>query len=81
MVAFYQVVGDQFFETLGVKLLEGRFFDGRDGFGAPPVAIVNQTMAKTYWPGQSAVGKRLRPMTGVPEEYRTIVGVVADIIA
>ena len=52
--------------------VEGRFFDGRDGFGAPPVAIINQTMAKTYWPGQSAIGKRLRPLSQPPEEYRTI---------
>jgi predicted permease len=79
VVAFYQVVGDRFFETVGAKLLEGRFFDGRDGFGAPPVVIVNQTMAKTYWPGQTAIGKRLRPANQPPEEYRTIVGVVADI--
>ncbi|HEY3741571.1 MAG TPA: ABC transporter permease [Bryobacteraceae bacterium] len=79
VVAFYQVVGDTFFETLGAKLLEGRFFDARDGFGTPPVAIINQTMAKTYWPGQSAIGKRLRPLSNPMQEYRTIVGVVADI--
>jgi putative ABC transport system permease protein len=77
VVAFYQTVGDRFFETVGARLVEGRFFDGRDGFGAPPVVIINQTMAKTFWPGQSAVGKRLRP--GGPKGYRTIVGVVADI--
>ena len=76
-VAFYQSVGDNFFETLGARLLDGRFFDARDGFGAPSVMIVNQAMAKTFWPGQSAVGKRVR--THGRKEYSTIVGVVADI--
>jgi putative ABC transport system permease protein len=79
VVAFYQTVGDRFFETVRARLVEGRFFDARDGYGAPPVVIVNQTMAKTFWPGQSAVGKRLRPGSRTPQEYRTIVGVVADI--
>ena len=77
IVAFYQTVGDRYFETLGARLVEGRFFDSRDGFGAPPVMIVNQAMAKTYWPGQSVVGRRVR--TGGHKDFSTIVGVVADI--
>jgi putative ABC transport system permease protein len=77
VVAFYQAVGDRFFETVGARLLEGRFFDARDGFGAPPVVIVNQTMAKTFWHGTSPVGRRLR--AGGQKEFSTVVGVVADI--
>lgn len=77
IVAFYQTVGDNFFETMGAKLLAGRFFDQRDGFGAPPVAIVNDAMAKTFWPGQNPIGRRLRG--GGSMEYRTVIGVVADI--
>jgi len=77
IVAFYQTVGDHFFETIGAKLLAGRFFDQRDGFGSAPVVIVNQAMAKTFWPGQNPIGHRLRG--GGSMEYRTVVGIVADI--
>jgi predicted permease len=75
-VAYYQSVGDKFFETLGARLIEGRYFDSRDGFGAAPVVIVNQSMARAFWPGQSAVGKRVRPGG---RDWRSVVGVVADI--
>lgn len=78
-VAFYQNVGDRPFETLRARLVDGRFFDTRDGFGAAPVVIVNQTMARTFWPGESAVGKRIRPSGAPDQEWLTIVGVVADI--
>jgi putative ABC transport system permease protein len=77
IVAFYQTVGDNFFETVGARLVEGRFFDQRDGFGAPDVMIVNQTMAKTFWPGRSAIGRRVR--AGGHMDYSTVIGVVADI--
>jgi putative ABC transport system permease protein len=73
-VAYYQRVGDRFFETLGARLAEGRFFDARDGFGAPPVVVVNQVMAQTFWPGESAVGKRLRP-SGPGRDWMTVIGV------
>ena len=76
-VAFYQVAGDLFFETLGIPLIEGRYFDGRDGFGAPSTVIVNQTMARAYWSGASALGRRVKA-SGSPE-WLTIVGVVSDL--
>jgi predicted permease len=76
-VAFYQNVGDRFFETLGTRLLEGRYFDQRDGAGAPLTVIVNHTMAATFWPGESAVGKRIKP--GGTKEWMTVIGVVADL--
>ena len=76
-VAFYQSVGDRFFETIGAPLVEGRVFDARDGFGAPPAMIVNKAMAKTFWPGQSAIGRHVR--AGRHKEYSTVVGVVDDI--
>ncbi len=76
-VAYYQNVGDRFFETLGIRLVEGRFFDARDGSSAPRVAIVNHSMARTFWPGESALGKRVRPSGS--KDWATIVGVVADV--
>jgi putative ABC transport system permease protein len=76
-VAFYQGVGDRFFETLGTRLVEGRYFDQRDGDGAPLTVMVNHTMAATFWPGERAVGKRIRP--GGTKEWMTVIGVVADL--
>jgi len=55
-VDYYQLVGKNFAETLGVRLIDGRFLDDRDGDGAPPVVMVNQTMARTFWPGQKPAG-------------------------
>ncbi len=76
-VDFYQFAGPRFFETLGIRLLEGRFFDERDGPNAPLVVVVNHTLANTFYPGRSPLGRRLRP-SGDPR-WRTIIGVVADV--
>jgi len=77
-VDFYQVVGAHSFETLGARLVEGRFIDERDTQGAPSAVVINQTMARTFWPGESALGHRIKP--GNPAApWRTVVGVVADI--
>jgi putative ABC transport system permease protein len=79
-VDYYQFVGKRFFETLGARLTDGRFLDERDTRDAPPVVVVNETMARAFWPGQSALGHRVRPSGGPPgAPWRTIVGVVADV--
>ncbi len=75
---FSSVYGD-FFQTMGISLVEGRYFTAEDNANAPLVIIVNQTMARESWPGQSALGKRLHggnPHKGYP--WATVVGVVAD---
>ena len=77
IVAFYQNVGDRYFETVGARLIEGRFFDWCDDLGTAPMVIINQAMARTFWPGQSAVGRRLR--AGGQKEMSTVIGVVGDI--
>jgi len=55
----FNVVSEDYFKTLGVPLVEGRAFAGTDADGSPPVAIIDETMAQQYWPGASAIGKRL----------------------
>jgi putative ABC transport system permease protein len=74
------VVSDAYFKTAGVPLLRGRSFASEDKAGSQPVAIVNQAMAKRFWPGEDPAGKRFR--YGVPGEspsaWRTVVGVVGD---
>jgi putative ABC transport system permease protein len=76
-VAFYQTVGDRFFETMGIRLIEGRFLTPQDGEKARPGVVINESMARTYWPHESAVGRRIRP--GFHGDWYTIVGVVADV--
>lgn len=66
-----------YFETLKVPLLDGRLFTLRDREDAPPVAIINQTMARRYWPSQSPVGARVYMATH--QVTMEIVGVVGDI--
>jgi predicted permease len=67
-------VGLNYFSTVGMRLLEGRDFTWRDDAHAPKVAIVNQTLARRYFPGRSAVGQRF----GDDQPDVQIVGLVAD---
>ena len=77
--ASYIAVTANYFATLRTPILEGREFNERDTASAPFVVVINQTMAKRFWPGESAIGKRLR-MDYVPDEpLREVVGVAADI--
>jgi predicted permease len=70
-------VGPGYFATLGVPVVQGRAFDERDGPSAAPVAMVNETAAKRFWPGEPVVGKRLR-FFGEDKAWRTVVGVARD---
>lgn len=72
------VITPTYFRTLKTPLLHGRAFDSHDTIGATPVLIVDQLMADRYFPGQSAVGKRIQMHTGEKgaRQFRTIVGVV-----
>ena len=70
-----------YFRAAGIELLDGRDFDERDyAVGAPGVFIVSETLARRFWPGESAVGKRLVGGESPPENGRwsTVVGVVKD---
>jgi putative ABC transport system permease protein len=66
-----------YFQAIGITLLAGRPFTAADSATAPKVAIVNDTMAKRYWPDSSPVGKRMR--LGGTNEWIDVVGVVADV--
>jgi predicted permease len=71
-------VGPDFVETLGMSLMIGRGIDARDTASGPRVAVVNEAMAKQFFPGQSPIGKRFwfgRDRSGAPID---IVGVVRD---
>jgi putative ABC transport system permease protein len=75
-------ISDGYFETLGMKLREGRDFNGDDTDARQPVAIVNAGFAAKYWPGQSALGRRFRTAANNGQlfgPWRTVVGVVSDV--
>jgi macrolide transport system ATP-binding/permease protein len=71
----FNVVGPDYFRTSQIPLISGRDFSKRDRDGAPKVVIVNQTMAKRFWPAQDATGHRVY----IWGDWRTVVGVVRDI--
>ncbi|MPY88421.1 MAG: FtsX-like permease family protein [Luteitalea sp.] len=78
--ANHRQVSAGYFRAIGVPLRRGRYFDAGDNAGAQPVAIVNETMARQYWPADEVVGKRFKPdAPGYPGPWLTIVGVVGDV--
>jgi putative ABC transport system permease protein len=87
-----RAVTENYFETMGVALREGRMLTEADRMGAARVAVVNEEMARRFWPGESAVGKRVAidmealrfrrdgpPDLDVERGMREVVGVVADV--
>jgi putative ABC transport system permease protein len=65
-----------YFETIGIPLIEGRLFDGRERLDTPAVFVINQTMARRFWPGQDPIGKPIKLLAD--GTLGTVVGVVGD---
>jgi putative ABC transport system permease protein len=79
-IARLRVISPDYFRVMRIPVLEGRTFDGRDAIGErghPKFVIVNRAFADRYWPGEPAVGKRLRE--GAPPDWVTVAGVVGDV--
>jgi putative ABC transport system permease protein len=75
-----QGVSDGYFRVMGVPLRQGRLFSAQDHSGSAPVAVINEAMARRYWPSESPLGKRFkRGMPGLDSEWLTVIGVVGDI--
>src|SRR6266540_525159 len=76
---FWQVTPD-YFKTMGIALRQGRALQPSDDANAPPVVVINETMARSFWPNESPLGKRIR-LLGPPqkEPLAEIVGVVRDV--
>jgi predicted permease len=78
-------VSSDYFATLGIPIVRGRLLDDRDDAAHPRAIVINETMARTYWPNESAIGKRLRQTrrsggaaTDDSFPWITVVGVVKD---
>jgi macrolide transport system ATP-binding/permease protein len=74
VAADYNQVGERYFATIGIPIVTGREFTRNDDENAPPVAIVNETMAAKYWPEKNAIGQRLK----VKDKWMEIVGVAKN---
>jgi len=70
-------VSPKYFETMGIRLIRGRFFTDQDRLGGQPVAVIDENLAEEYWPNEDALGKRIR--NGNNQPWKTIVGIVAHV--
>jgi putative ABC transport system permease protein len=78
--AAYSVACPNVLRTLGMTLRSGREFNQRDALDAPPVAMINEAMARRNWPGEDAVGKRFKiGLFGSDAPWMTVVGVFKDV--
>ena len=78
--ANHRQISADYFKTVGIQLRQGRYFNEGDNTQTMPVAVINETMAKEYWPNEDALGKRFK--LGDPTDDRpwmTVVGIVADV--
>jgi putative ABC transport system permease protein len=78
IVTGYRAVGEDYFRTLQIPVFEGRGFNEQDRASASAVAIVSQSLAQRYWPGENPVGKSLKP-NFKDSQWCTVVGVVGDV--
>jgi len=79
--AQYHFISADYMRTIGAPLLSGRWFDARDTRKSQPVILINQAMARKYWPGEDVVGKRIgMAFEGNPQQVWTqVVGVIGDV--
>jgi predicted permease len=74
---FFEPASNHYFETYGVQLLQGRFFNNTDLADRPKVLIINNTTAQRFWPNENPIGKRLSN-PGQKKDWYEVVGVVSD---
>jgi putative ABC transport system permease protein len=79
--SFTRLIGADYFQTMGIPLIRGRFFADTDRLESKPVVIINERFAQKYFPGQDPVGKQMKPLWPVGDhlpQMREIVGVVGN---
>jgi putative ABC transport system permease protein len=78
-MAYGSWVSNDHFRAMGIPLKSGRAFTDDDRADTTPVVVINETMARRFWPGQGAIGKRIRWGGWNPQGWLTIAGVAADV--
>ncbi len=76
----YAGAGGAYFQTMGIKLISGRYFERVEEEQGTPLVIVSQSAAKTLFPGEDPIGKQLRPATATGPNWSTVIGVVEDVL-
>jgi putative ABC transport system permease protein len=76
-VLYFRNVNEKYFQAMQIPLRKGRLFHSQDKPGAPRVVIVNETLARRFWPNQDPIGKRIG--SGAPQDWMTVIGVVGDV--
>ena len=75
-----RIISKDYMRTLGMKLIKGRLFDEHDGADTPPVALINQAMARKCWPGEDPIGRRFkRGVYAQTAPWITVAGIVGDV--
>ncbi|MEP6783069.1 MAG: ABC transporter permease [Acidobacteriota bacterium] len=78
-VDYYQNVMSDYFETMGIPIVQGRGFQASDAASPGLVAVVNETLVNTFWKGRNAIGQRLRPSGPPDAPWYTVIGVAKDV--
>jgi predicted permease len=78
-VDYYQNVMSNYFETMGIPIVQGRSFQPSDAASDGMVAVVNETLVNTFWKDQNPIGQRLRPCCGDQIPWFTVIGVAKDV--
>jgi putative ABC transport system permease protein len=78
LMAYLRTVTPDYFAALKIRMQTGRDFATTDNGSAPNVAVINEALAKKFWPGEQAVGKRFEGMDPSHTHFMTVIGVIAD---
>ena len=77
-VDYYQSVMSNYFETMGIPIVQGRSFEATDIGASGMVAVVNETLVKTFWKDKNPIGQRLKPCCGDQIPWFTVAGVAKE---
>ena len=75
----YYAVTPEYFQAMGIRLVRGRLFTAQDNAQTPRVAVINETLARQFFPNEDPIGKRMNITTDDKDVWREIVGIVGDI--
>jgi predicted permease len=78
-VDYYQNVMSDYFETMGIPIVQGRGFQASDATATGLVVVVNETLVNTFWKGQNPIGQRVRPSNFGEPPWFTVIGVAKDV--
>jgi putative ABC transport system permease protein len=78
-VDYYQLVMSDYFETMGIPIVQGRSFQSIDAASSGFVTVVNERLVNTFWKGLNPIGQRLRPCCGDEVPWWTVIGVAKDV--